>query len=196
MRLREHERESPMTSYAESQRLQRAERSDFSAGQVSIWDHVVETRKLDFMPNMFAVMGKSPEALRAVAAVGEHVRWHSALDNDLREMVICVVAQAVGNVYEWDHHIHRVPQAMQGVVGTPAAEQEPAPVGPALRLSRLVATGEDVDDALVAELRQSLGDAGLVDLVVMIGYYQLIGSFCAVLGIEVEDSVAHVPFNG
>ena len=185
-----------MTSYAESQRLQRAERSDFSAGQVSIWDHVVETRKLDFMPNMFAVMGKSPEALRAVAAVGEHVRWHSALDNDLREMVICTVAQAVGNLYEWDHHIHRVPEAMQGVVGTPAAEQEPAPVGPALRLSRLVATGEDVDDALVAELRAELGDAGLVDLVVMIGYYQLIGSFCAVLGIEVEDSLAHVPFNG
>ena len=44
--------------------------------------------------------------------------------------------------------------------------------------------------------RAELGDAGLVDLVVMIGYYQLLGSFCAVLGIEVEDSVAHVPFNG
>ena len=39
---------------------------------------------------------------RAVVAVGEHVRWHSALDNDLREMVICTVAQGVGNVYEWD----------------------------------------------------------------------------------------------
>ena len=81
-------------------------------------------------------------------------------------------------------------------MGTPAAEAEPAPVGPALRLCRLVASGEDVDDALVAGLRESLGDAGLVDLVVMIGYYQLLGSFCAVLGIEVEDSVARVPFNG
>ena len=45
-------------------------------------------------------------------------------------------------------------------------------------------------------MRESLGDAGLVDLVVMVGYYQLLGSFCAVLGIEVEKSVAHVPFNG
>ena len=67
-----------MTSYAENQRLPRADRSDFPLGKTEIWDHVVETRKLDFMPNMFAVMGKSPEALRAVAAVGEHVRWHSA----------------------------------------------------------------------------------------------------------------------
>ena len=185
-----------MTSYAQSQRLPRAERSDFPAAQAEIWDHVVETRKLDFMPNMFAVMGKSPEALRAVAAVGEHVRWHSALDNDLREMVICTVAQGVGNIYEWDHHIHKVPERFRKSVGTRAIEEEPAPLGPALRLCRLLAGGEDVDDALVAGLRESLGDAGLVDLVVMIGYYQLLGSFCAVLGIEVEERVTHVPFNG
>ena len=185
-----------MTTYAAAQRLRRAERSDFPPRKTEIWDHVVETRKLDFMPNMFAVMGQSPEALRAVASVGEHVRWHSALDNDLREMVICTVSQHVGNVYEWDHHIHKVPERLRGVVGTRAAEDEPAPVGPALRLCRLVASGEDVDDALVAALREALGDAGLVDLVVMIGYYQLLGSFCAVLGIEVEESVAHVPFNG
>ena len=48
----------------------------------------------------------------------------------------------------------------------------------------------------MADLRRSLGDAGLVDLVAMVGYYQLLGSFCAVLGIEVEPSVARVPFNG
>ena len=185
-----------MTNYAEAQRLPRAERRDLSPEQVPIWDHVVKTRKLDFMPNMFAVMGQSPEALRAVASVGEHVRWHSALDNDLREMVICTVSQAVGNVYEWDHHIHKVPERLRGIVGTLAAEDEPAPVGPALRLCRLVASGENVDDALVADLRERLGDAGLVDLIVMIGYYQLLGSFCAVLGIEVEERVAHVPFNG
>ena len=184
-----------MTSYAEVQRLPRAERDDFPPAQREIWDHVVETRRLDFMPNMFAVMGQSPEALGAVAAVGEHVRWHSALDNDLREMVICTVAQAVGNVYEWDHHIHKVPERFRKSVGTLAIEAEPAPVGPALRLCRLVASGEDVDDALVADLRDALGEAGLVDLVVMIGYYQLLGSFCAVLGIEVEPSVARVPFN-
>ena len=33
-------------------------------------------------------------------------------------------------------------------------------------LARLIARSEDVDDALVADLRRSLGDAGLVDLVV------------------------------
>ncbi len=184
-----------MTAYADTQRLPRAEREGFPPGNAGIWDHVVETRKLDFMPNMFAVMGLSPDALRSVASVGEHVRWHSALDEDLREMVICTVSQVVGNVYEWNHHIHKVPEGLRAVVGTPAIEAEPAPVGPALRLCRLVAEGKPVDDTLIARLRETLGDAGLVDLVVMIGYYQLLGSFCTVLGIETEPSVARVPFN-
>lgn len=112
-------------------------------------------------------------------------------------MVICTVSQAVGNVVEWDHHIHKVPKHFRATVRTPpAVEAEPAPLGPALRLARLVASGKDVDDALIADLRESLGDAGLVDPVVTIGYYQLLGSFCAVLGIEVDHSMSHVPFNG
>ena len=184
-----------MTDYAKSQRLPAAIRDDFPDDQKNIWDHVVETRKLSFMPNMFAVMGQSPRALEAVASVGEHVRWHSALDQDLREMIICTVSQPLGNIYEWNHHIHKVPEAYRGKVGTRALESEPAPVGPALRFCRLVATGEKVDDALIDELRQSLGQQGLVDLVIMVGYYQLLASFCAVLGIEVEEAVAHVPFN-
>lgn len=184
-----------MTSYAEAQRLPPATRDDFPTDRKGIWDHVVETRKLDFMPNMFAVMGRSPGALQAVASVGEHVRWHSALDQDLREMIICTVSQAVGNVYEWNHHIRKVPEKFRATVGTCTIESEPAPVGPALRLCRLVASSEGVDDALVEELRTALGDAGLVDLVVMIGYYQLLGSFCAVLGIETEPDIARIPFN-
>ena len=184
-----------MTRYARTQRLPPAARDDFPADRKHIWDHVVETRKLAFMPNMFAVMGRSPGALQAAASVGEHVRWRSALDRDLREMIICTVSQAVGNVYEWNHHIRKVPEAFRHTVGTRAIESEPAPVGPALRLCRLVASGAAVDDALVEELRAALGDAGLVDLVVMIGYYQLLGSFCAVLGIETEPDIARVPFN-
>lgn len=185
-----------MANYAKAQRLPPATRDDFPADRKGIWDHVIKTRKLAFMPNMFAVMGRSPDALQAVASVGEHVRWHSALDQDLREMVICTVSRAVGNVYEWNHHIRKVPEAFRATVGTPAIESEPTPVGPALRLCRLVASGEAVDDALVEELRAALGDAGLVDLVVMIGYYQLLGSFCAVLGIETEPDIARVPLNG
>jgi 4-carboxymuconolactone decarboxylase len=184
-----------MTDYAKTQRVQPAVRDDFPDDQKRIWDHVVETRKLSFMPNMFAIMGQSPRALEAVASVGEHVRWHSALDDDLREMVICTVSRVIGNEFEWNHHIHKVPEAQRGTVGTLAIEDEPSPVGPALKFCRLVASGENVDDALIEELRATFGNNGLVDLLVMVGYYQLLGSFCTVLGVETDERVARVPFN-
>ncbi len=183
-----------MTNYIETARVSSVSREAFPADQVEIYDHIMETRKLTYMADLFAMMGHSPGALQAVASVGEHVRFHSVLDEVLREMVICTVSQEVGNFYEWCHHIHRMPDDMRDAVGTPAAEALPAPTGPALKFARLVANNEAVDDALVDEIRASLGDQGLVDLTVMVGYYQLIGTFCTTLHVPIEDNLERPPF--
>ena len=69
---------------------------------------------------------------------------------------------------------------------------------PALRLSRWVSQKRgdgDVDDALVVQPCAELGNAGLIDLVVTIGCYQLLRSFCGLPRIKVDEGVAHVPFN-
>ncbi|MCZ6591122.1 MAG: hypothetical protein O7G13_16035 [Alphaproteobacteria bacterium] len=183
-----------MTDYKETARVSSVPREEFPADRVEIFDHIMETRKLTFMADLFAMMAHSPGALEAVASVGEHVRFHSVLDEVLREMVICTVAQEVGNFYEWCHHIHRMPDDMREAVGTPAAEALPAPRGPALRFSRLVANNEAVDDALIDEIRASLGDQGLIDLTVMVGYYQLIGTFCTTLHVPIEEGLERPPF--
>jgi 4-carboxymuconolactone decarboxylase len=188
-------RRSDMTSAEAAPRLANRPREELSGDDAAAYDHILRTRKLGFMPNLFAVMAHSPSALRAVAGVGEHVRFNSAIDPELGEAVICHVAQTVGNRYEWCHHIHKVPEALRGRVGTLAAEREPAPVGPALRYARQLAEGEEVGDALVAELRDSLGATGLVDLTVMVGYYRLVGIFCAALAVPLEEDVRIVPYN-
>ena len=183
-----------MSDYIETARISSVTREEFPADRVEIFDHIMETRKLSFMADLFGMMGHSPGALQAVASVGEHVRFHSVLDEVLREMVICTVSQEVGNFYEWCHHIHRMPDDMRNAVGTPAAEELAAPRGPALRFSRLVANNEPVDDALIDEIRASLGDQGLVDLTVMVGYYQLIGTFCTTLHVPIEEGLERPPF--
>jgi 4-carboxymuconolactone decarboxylase len=182
-------------AYHESPRVPTVDRADFPAEQVGVYDHIMETRKLAFMPTLFTMMGNSPGALAAVASVGEHVRFHCTLDETLRELVICHVSKEVGNWYEWCHHIFRMPERLQKIVGTRDVEDEPAPVGPALRFARLTANRQPVDDALIAELKSHLGDIGLVELTVMVGYYQLIGTFCTVLQVPNEPQVKRVPFN-
>lgn len=183
-----------MSEYNENVRISSVSREEFPADQVEIFDHIMETRKLTFMADLFGTMAHSPGALQAVASVGEHVRFHSVLDEVLREMVICTVAQEVGNFYEWCHHIHRMPDDMREAVGTPAAEDLPAPRGPAIRFARMTANNESVDDALVEEIRKSLGDQGLVDLTVMVGYYQLIGTYCTTLQVPIEEGLERPPF--
>jgi 4-carboxymuconolactone decarboxylase len=183
------------SSYSEDSRVPEVTREAFPADRIGVYDHIMATRKLSFMPALFTMMGNSPGALEAVASVGEHVRFHCTLDETLRELVICHVSKEVGNWYEWCHHIFRMPERLQAIVGTPAVEDEPAPVGPALRFARLAANREKVDDALVDELRGHLGDTGLVELTVMVGYYQLIGTFCTVMQVPNEPQVNRVPFN-
>ena len=182
-----------MADYNEDARVPHVSRAEFPADRVEIYDHIMETRKLEYMAELFARMANSPGALAAVASVGEHVRFHSVFDEVLREMIICTVSKEVGNWYEWCHHIHRMPDEMRAVCGTPAAEDLPAPVGPALRFSRIVANNGTAGDALVEEIRASLGDQGLVDLTVMVGYYQLVGTFCTTLHVPIEDNIDRAP---
>ena len=184
-----------MGNYNEAARVSGVSREDFPSHKIEIFDHILQTRKLSFMAELFAVMAHSPGALKSVASVGEHVRFQSVLDEVLREMIICTVSQEVGNYYEWCHHIHRMPKNMQKVIGTESAENLPEPTGSVLRYSRLVANNKKVDDSLIEAIRSSLGNVGLIDLKVMVGYYQLIGTFCNTLHVPIESSLERIPFN-
>ena len=84
---------------------------------------------------------------------------------------------------------------MQNILGSQLAENLPEPTGAVLRYARLVANNQKIDENLVEIIRSSLGDIGLIDLTVMVGYYQLIGTFCNTLHVPIEDGMKRTPFN-
>ena len=75
-----------MSEYKEDARVPYVSREDFPTDQIGIYNHILETRKLEYIPELFARMASSPGAMEAVASVGEHVRFDSVLDEVLREM--------------------------------------------------------------------------------------------------------------
>ena len=178
-----------MTNYRERQIIGHIDDADLTSDTRAVFEHIVETRKLEFLPNMFAVMGHSPGALEAVAAVGEHVRFKCSLDESIRELIICQVSGIIGNKYEWRHHISKVPKHLRSLLCTLEIEQQPDPVGSVLQFARRIVMHEEVSSALMKKLELLLGRPGLVDVTVMVGYYQLLGNFCKVMGIAVEDEV-------
>jgi 4-carboxymuconolactone decarboxylase len=172
--------------------------ADVDAESRAIFEHVMKTRGVDFMPNVFSSIGNSPGALKAAAALGEHVRFNTDFDDPLRELLILTVAQECHCAYEWTHHFHiaeklGVDAATLATIGSPAAEALPAPRGTALRYARLVALNEPVDDATVTELREVFGEKGFVDLTVLAGYYSMLARVINTFAVALE--VDPVPFS-
>lgn len=171
---------------------------DVDADARAIFEHVMASRGVDFMPNVFSSIGNSPGALQAAAALGEHVRFHTDFDDQLRELLILTVAQECRCAYEWTHHAQiaeklGVTRDTIRALGSPAAESQAAPTGPALRYARLVALNEPVDDATVATLLEAFGDRGFVDLTVLVGYYSMLARVINTLQVPLE--VEPLPFS-
>ena len=164
-----------------------------------ILDHVASSRGGRGLANVFKALANNPSALEQVAGVGEYLRFKGDLDPDLRELVILTVAQETRCVYEWTHH-WRIAER-QGVaskfleaVGSERIESELPPLGPALKYARLVATLQPVEDSTVAQIRESIGAKGLIELTVLVGYYGLIARVINTLNVPLEDRVSAQPF--
>lgn len=122
-----------------------------------------------------------PALLRAVAKVGETLRYEGALDPALREWTICVVARELSNVFEWDMHL-----PLAEAAGVPASALEALdagkPMPPDLRadlaLARTVAhellSRHRLADATFAEAAKQWGEPTLVELLTLVGYFAMV----------------------
>ena len=124
-------------------RLPYVEREDLSEDKRHIYDRIAETRRGDKavseIPRVFKLVLNSPDAARAVAALGEYVRFGSALDPVVREIAILSTARELRSQYEWTHHEpiarrvgvrdqgHRGHPDRQGADGPPAQERGSSP---------------------------------------------------------------------
>lgn len=129
-----------------------------------------------------------PPLLRAAARVGEVLRYEGTLPAALREWCICVVARETANVFEWEMHLPLaaaagVPAgalaALEPVeAGGPPAADGPADVPAELALARRVVrellARHRLADATYAEALAQWGEAALVELLALVGYFAMV----------------------
>lgn len=128
----------------------------------------------------FVPLLRTPVLLDKVAQLGEALRFGGALPAEVRELAICIAAQQVGNQFEWAMHLplaHAagVPEAaLQALrrgerpTGLPAALQAASDF-----CTELLATHE-VGDTCYAAARAQWGEAGVVELVTLVGYFVMV----------------------
>jgi len=123
---------------------------------------------------------RSPELADRLQRVGEHLRFHSSVPPRLNEFAILLTARAWDADYEWSAHYPLALKAglKQAIADDVAAGKRPAGMAADEAavydfVGELRATHR-VSDPTYAAAKAVLGEQGIVDLVALCGYYDLV----------------------
>jgi len=128
----------------------------------------------------FIALLASPELLTKVSALGEYLRYRSALPPRLSEFVILITAAHWRQQYEWDLHAPIALKAgvAQATLDSLAAGQRPEGLAEdeaaLYEFCRAVHDRNPPGDKLHARAVQAVGEQGVTDAIGICGYYALL----------------------
>jgi 4-carboxymuconolactone decarboxylase len=139
---------------------------------------------------------RSPELADRLQKVGEYLRFSSTVPRRLNELAILITARAWDAQYEWyAHHRLALIAGLDPAVADDIAEgRRPRSMQPDEAVvynfcTELRAT-RTVGDAALAAALELLGEAGVVDLIAVCGYYDIVSMTLNVAEVGLPEGVA------
>ena len=168
---------SLFTGHANAQdRLPPIPPASYDAAQKKAAEEFLAVRKVPvFGP--FEPLMRSPELMSVARAMGDYLRYNSAIGTTLSEFVILVTAREWAQDYEW--HVHAPIALKQGIKKeiVDAVVDGRRPVGMSddedicYDFSIELHRNKRVSDATYARALKRFGEKGVIDLVGINGYY-------------------------
>jgi 4-carboxymuconolactone decarboxylase len=175
-----------------SARVPLIERTDLPPAEAAAYDHVAQSRGAARMPNVFKAIANNlpywkrwPPSVNSCgfrpSSIPSCANWlfsprRRSRDRSTNGRRTGAIAQKLG-----------ASAALLNMIGTPQIEREAAPAGIVLRFARLVARNENVDDATFEAVKSHLGNAGVVELIALVGYYGALARMLNVLGVPLDE---------
>jgi len=128
----------------------------------------------------FNVLLRSPEMGDLAQQFGASMRFHSSLPRKLNEMAIIITARHWTAQYEWNAHRAAAAQAglNEAIIQSIAAGKRPANLDAdetvVYNFATELLTTKQVGDATFKAVKDKFGEKGVVDLIGVMGYYQLV----------------------
>jgi 4-carboxymuconolactone decarboxylase len=128
----------------------------------------------------FQVMMYSPEVMSRARAMGDYLRYHSAIGNTLSELVILITARAWSQGYEWAAHQPIALKAgiSKDIVDAIAEGRRPTAMNADEEIvydfTMELQNNRSVSDATFAKAEKRFGRKGVVDMAGIGGYYTLL----------------------
>ena len=142
----------------------------------------------------FALMLRSPEVMVRAAAMGEYMRYRTSLPRDLNEFIILLTARHWSQQYEW--HVHQpaalkaglsesiVSAVSQGIRPVSMSADETLVYDFTTELLRL----QDVSDDTYSRAHERFGEAGIIDMIGVAGYYAFLSMMMNVARTAVPEN--------
>ena len=123
---------------------------------------------------------RSPGMMMAVHKVGEYTRYHCPLDHRINEMATMMAARAWTSQYAWNAHYGKTvkagvkPETLQAI----AEGRRPTTMAPDEEVlydfvTEVLAT-KGASDPTYARAVAQFGEAGVIDILGVVGYYQML----------------------
>jgi 4-carboxymuconolactone decarboxylase len=152
---------------------------DMTPAQKMMMDHLVQGERRG-AGGPFNVLLRSPEMGDLVQQFGASMRFHSSLPRRLNEMAIIITARHWTAQYEWNAHRAAAAQAglKEPIIQAIAAGKRPGGMDADETIIYNFATEllntHQVSDANYQAVKDKFGEKGTVDLIGVMGYYQLV----------------------
>jgi len=149
--------------------------------QKTLVNHVLSGERAS-MDGPFNIMLRSPEMGDLAQQLGAYVRFHSSLPRNLNEFAILITARSWNAQYEWYVHHQNALQAglSPALIDAVAAGKLPASMQPdeeaVYNFCTELLTTRQVSDATFAAAKAKFGERGVVDMIGVIGYYNLVSA--------------------
>jgi 4-carboxymuconolactone decarboxylase len=149
--------------------------------QKQMTDHILNSERKS-MSGPFNALLRSPEMGDLAQQLGAYVRYRSSLPRRLNEMAILITARVWTAQYEWYAHKTAALQAglNPAIVDAIAAGKKPAPMQAdeetIYNFCHELLDTKQVTDATFQAAVKAFGERGVVDLVGLTGYYQLVSA--------------------
>jgi len=177
----------PGTNYCQAMsRLPFVRYEDLNADGQQVWDGIVGSRGSQLvnaeggLSGPFNAFVTAPDVGRRLSALGATLRFGTSIERRLTEVAIITVGARWQSEFEWYAHSRMarefgVPDAVVDAISR--GEDPPFKAGDervVYDAARQLGQDGHLDAATYAAAQQLLGDAGLVELVALCGYYSLI----------------------
>ena len=180
------------------QRLPTIPPDQYTADQKQAADEFMAARKAP-LSGPFQPMMHSPQVMTAARAMGDYLRYHSAIGNTLSELVILITAREWSQDYEWSVHF---PIALKAGIAKEIADaiaDGRRPTGMSADeeivydFTTELQKNKRVSDATFQRAEQRFGKKGAVDMTGISGYYSFLAMQLNVARYEFSNAGPRLP---